>query len=165
MQAIELVNGKGVALVDAGDYAAVVKHRWYNVRGYARAKLARGWVYMHQMIAGPGLGDLDHVNGDKLDNRRKNLRRCTHAQNMRGLRVRRKRGWSRYRGVTWDKRRGVWLAQTKVNYRQYNIGRFKTELEAALAYDTFALEHFGEFASPNILHRAGSAVTVRLRCS
>lgn len=75
-----------------------------------------------------------------MDNRRENLRVCTQAQNIRNRNKLRKAKTSKFKGVSWDKRRGLWLARIGTgNGKLKNLGRFKTEEAAARAYNESAL--------------------------
>lgn len=160
---IELTRGK-VALVDEADSALVLGSSWRAWRGrgagwYAYATIhvdgKRKDVKMHRTILGLKLGDpeVDHVNGDGLDNRRANLRIATSSQNHMnsdGCQARRK---SKYKGVSWTTHRdmiagGLWCAKIAVNGKR--IRRYAhSELEAARLYNDLALQHFGEFARLN----------------
>ena len=93
------------------------------------------------MYAPEGM-DVDHKNGDPLDNRRKNLRVCTHRQNCQGRRPN-KNCLSKYKGVSWFK--GKWTAMINQKY----LGRFDNEINAAKAYDEKAKELYGEYAYIN----------------
>jgi len=92
---------RGYALVDADDAPRVMQYTWRpaNSGRYARAKIARGFerVYLHQFIA--GTTNVDHRNGNGLDNRRLNLRACTRAQNLQNMRLPRtnKSGYTKQR--------------------------------------------------------------------
>lgn len=92
----------------------------------------------------PG-GQIDHVNGDKDDNRPENLREATRSQNMRN---RPGYGTSTFRGVT-PTGYGTWRAAAKVCGQRHDLGSHPTEVDAALAYDEFARRHYGEFAHLN----------------
>ena len=108
--------------------------------GYARRRCPEtGNLRMHREVLGLGKGVrrdsgatlvADHINGDKLDNRRENLRICTQGENAQNVRT--KNG---HRGVNLDKRGGSrpWIAEGKKNGRKQHIGRFATEQEAAEA--------------------------------
>lgn len=107
-------------------------------------------VRMHMLIAGTPIGLLtDHINGDKLDNRKVNLRLCDHSQNQYNATIRRKGKSSKYRGVYLHKRDGRWYARIRVDGKKIHIGCFEIEEEAARAYDAAAQKHHGEFATLN----------------
>jgi hypothetical protein len=112
-----------------------------------------GKRYLHRVITGATKGmDVDHINGDRLDNRRSNLRVCSRSENMKNAR-KRSRCSSKYKGVTWVKSKKRWRAQiTMVECKgSKHIGYFKSEIDAARAYNEAAKEYFGEFAKINDL--------------
>lgn len=96
------------------------------------------------MSAPPNL-EVDHVNGDALDNRRVNLRLATRAQNA----ANRSYPSKGYRGVFFRKKTGKYSAVLKHAFKQMWLGEFETPLEAALAFDDAALKLRGEFARLN----------------
>lgn len=91
--------------------------------------------------------DIDHINGDRLDNRLSNLRLATRSQNMcnRGSA---KHSLTGIKGVTWDKSRGLWMARLNQNGRFINLGRYGTSDEAHAAYQAAAKEKHQEFYRP-----------------
>jgi hypothetical protein len=93
----------------------------------------------------PDKYQVDHINLNKLDNRRDNLRMCTPAENLRNVGARNRH--SNYKGVRFYKNR--WVAEIGINYQHVYLGRFKLEEEAAKAYDKAARELHGEFARTN----------------
>jgi len=99
--------------------------------------------YLHRAIYPANI--VDHKNRDSLDNRRSNLRRATKSQNGANAKKRIDGATSKYKGVSWDKSRGRWVAQVRGDIR----GRFDTEEAAARAYDAGAVELYGEFARRN----------------
>ena len=102
-------------------------------------------IKMHTLIIGLGA---DHINGDKLDNRRENLRHATNAQNNAN-RKKSEGTSSKYKGVRWDKSRSKWMAALEHNHKSRTLGRFDNEEVAARCYDLAASEVFGEFAKLN----------------
>lgn len=108
-------------------------------------------VYMHHLIIPRNEGMIvDHINGNGLDNRRSNLRLCTYSQNAMNSKSKKD---GKFKGVfllsnnnesTWAAR--IWVSRTSVN-----LGVFKTEVEAAAAYNEAALKYHGEFAKLNLI--------------
>lgn len=91
---------------------------------------------------------VDHINGDRSDNRIENLREATRSQNARN-RVSTKNSTSRYLGVHWNSRDKIWESQISDGVNVMRIGKHNCEIMAAKAYDAAALEIHGEFAKPN----------------
>ena len=105
---------------------------------------------MHRVILNTPMGmDTDHINGNGLDNRRCNLRICTHAENISNQRKYSNTMLSKFKGVSWDKSRNRWIVYIGVHPKRIFLGRFKTEIDAAIAYDNAARKYFGEFACTN----------------
>lgn len=149
-----------VAIVDDGDYALVSQFRWcLSVSGYANGlpgiSFVTGQSLMHRLIMQPP--DhlvIDHINHDRLDNRRSNLRIATYTENSQNsLKPQYKIGTSsKYKGVTWNKVTGAWSAQIVVDSKHLALGtRFLTQKDAAIAYNQAAVEYHGAFASLNII--------------
>lgn len=156
MKKIPLTQGL-FALVDDDDYAEINKHEWHARRDrytyYAERSSgptkSRHGIKMHRLLLSAKRGQqVDHVNGNGLDNRRCNIRVCTHTENQRNRR-RQKSARSSFKGITFHKRRQKWQAQIKVNKRNIYLGLFVSELAAAKAYDKAAEKFFGEFARGN----------------
>lgn len=139
-----------VAIVDDDDYVVLSQHKWCFDGDYAmRRPTWKGkGIYMHRIIANAPADRLtDHINGNKLDNRRVNLRFATNKENVRNGHKR--KGSSRYKGVHYFKRERTWQASITVNYKTVHLGYFKDEDAAGRAYDQAAQQYFGEFARLN----------------
>lgn len=122
-----------------------------SVQGYHEIRIkGRLWranrlafIYMTGQEPSADL-DVDHINGDKLDNRWCNLRVATRSQNMANTAID-PRNTSGAAGVTWDKDRNKWRAQLRVNGRKTNLGRFNTRDEAAAKVEEAARAQWGDF--------------------
>ena|SRR3990167_5147696 len=94
-------------------------------RFYVQKRINKHIIEIHRFILNPKVGEyVDHINGNPLDNTRKNLRICTNAANLRNGRVR-SNNKTGFNGVTWDRFRNKWHAKIKVNYKDIFLGRFK----------------------------------------
>jgi hypothetical protein len=151
MRTIGLTRGL-VALVDDDDYDELTKTSWYAAKhkfGYyaARGQRINGrtcGILMHRQILRTPAGLwTDHINGDKLDNRRANLRIATPANNIHNTPP---RGTSGYRGVSFHPHTGKWRARLKVAGITTSLGLFDSAEAAARAFDAAAPEIYGEFA-------------------
>lgn len=130
------------AIVDAADAEWARQWRWsLGVHGYAvrtqhvsdGAKRGVKNVRLHRELLGLTNGDgfeVDHINRNRLDNRRANLRVTTRRQNSQNMPSQEGTS-SRYRGVTLEKRSGKWVAQVQTGGRGYNLGSYASEEEAA----------------------------------
>lgn len=153
------------ALVDDADYRRVCIHKWYADRRrytfYAvrRIRINGTWrtLSMHRFILGliPGDGkETDHIDDNGLNNQQANLRICTTAENQHNRRNSRGAS-SQYKGVSWDKTNQRWRAVLKIRGKNSYLGSFKSETEAALAYNGAAREHYGGYARLNDVARGG----------
>jgi hypothetical protein len=102
-----------------------------------------------EVLCPPDFLFVDHQNHNGLDNRRSNLRIATLAENGCNKRKTTSSSTSRFKGVCWAKREGKWRVQGRLNGKQKIIGYFDNELDAARAYDGWAIEAFGQFAALN----------------
>lgn len=153
-RSIALTKGYA-ALVDDEDYEMLMEVKWFaHAEGrsiYATRKTSRKeghkCLRMHRLImSAPDGMEVDHVNHNGLDNRRENLRLCTHVENSRNSR-RRACNTSGYKGVY--KCDHKWRAIIGLGGRTHHLGTHATEELAARAYDAAALLHYGAFANLN----------------
>lgn len=154
MKTIKLTQGK-TALVDDEDFERVNQFNWYAIYNKGDWRARRNIRFNSKRIAllmaryilnvtDPKL-DVDHINGVTLDNRRPNLRACTHAENLRNAKKRNDCS-SIYKGVSWRKRDKKWLSQICINYKVIYLGCYNDPKLAHGAYCKAATKYFGEFA-------------------
>lgn len=160
MKKIELTRGQ-FALVDDEDFEWLNQWKWHarwesGSRSYTAARRTgkrpnREHVLMHRLIMStPNEEECDHINHNSLDNRKHNLRNCTHAQNSRNRRIRRN-NTSGYQGVSWNGQVKKWQSRIKYNGQSIYLGIFVDPIDAARAYNEKAQELFGEFVVLNPL--------------
>lgn len=161
MKHIKLTQGK-VALVDDEDFERINQFKWcadfinkkywYAVRTIRKGKRKmnkQNLIIMHREILKLQKGDgkeIDHINHNGLDNRRCNLRVCSHAENQHN---RKSNKGSIYKGVRWYKLSQKWIARIGFNNKKKHIGCFNTSKQAAKAYDNAAKKYFGKYAYLN----------------
>lgn len=139
LKTIPLTQNK-VVTVDDSDFETLSKFSWHAAKRGQRFYAARreGWkgpmVYMHRQLVGRGGLDVDHIDGDGLNNQRKNLRAVTRLQNLCGAWKKRKGASSCFPGVSWATHAKSWKAQIRVNGKNKHLGYFFSAEQAALAY-------------------------------
>lgn len=154
MKTIPLTQGR-FTIVDDEDYSWLNDLKWQVCKApdtfYAvhasRIGGRTSMIYMHVMIL--GRKGVDHRDGNGLNNSRTNLRQCSPSQNKANARLYRNNS-SGFKGVSWCAQSGKWSAHIRpFNHKLKHLGYFDSRIEAAKAYDSAALEHFGEFARTN----------------
>lgn len=135
-----ITEGRAVAGNDAGTI---------NEQGYRIVGIDRSYYKAHRIIYRMMTGEeppslIDHINGDPGDNRWRNIRPATEAQNNANRRKQRNNK-SGFRGVHWDKESGRWRAAIRVNKRLISLGRFSTKESAHSAYCKASAQLFGDF--------------------
>jgi hypothetical protein len=152
---IELSHGK-FALVDDDDFERINQNKWkFNNRGYA-VRLThqnKKWKThsMHRVILNAEDGQIvDHKNGDRLDNRKENLRIASPSQNCWNSKLC-INNTSGYKGVSLEKKTGKWNARIHINNKKIHLGAFENKHDAARMYNFWAIDLFGEFAQLNVI--------------
>lgn len=149
-------------LISPEDFRLVAPFAWFISAGtsnpYARTAHQGKTLSMHRLIMGEPDGDVDHANGNTLDNRRSNLRVCSRSQNQ--MNAQKLRGKTPFRGVYYCTREQKWVATgSPAKGQKKQLGRFNAAAEAAIAYDIFAVKFYGEFANTNFDKRCYKLVT------
>lgn len=122
--------------------------------GYMQIMINRKKYMLHRIAWYMSTGtdpvdfELDHINGDKTDNRIENLRKATRADNNRNQ-PKRKNNTSGYKGVSWNKKYGKWVAYIGIDWKRRHLGYFETAEAAHAAYSAAANELHGSFANCN----------------
>lgn len=140
------VNPPAEFMIDLEDVGIVKDKLWcYNQNGYIKNQ--HGLLHRAIMKAKPH-ELVDHINHDKLDNRKRNLRIATKAQNSQNslICINNKSG---YKGVSWHKVAKKWAVYITIKGKSTYLGLFTDKKQAAMAYNISASEHFGEFAKLN----------------
>lgn len=135
------------AKIDLADVKRVKKYKWTLCNGYVVYKKKN--IYLHRFILSAKSGvDVDHINRNKLNNRRKNLRFCKKTENSRNIDLTNS-NTSGAKGVYWNKVKNKYHARIKMNKKIMHLGYFDDLIEAARAYNKAAKKYFGEFACLN----------------
>lgn len=163
MREIQLTQGK-ITLVDDEDFEFLSQWKWqfhighsrhtgyarrseYPLGRYGKQKL----IWLHHIVMNVLTGfNVDHINGNGLDNQKVNLRICDNSQNQHNARLR-KDNKSGYKGVSFYKTRQIWQVQITIKTKKIHVVYFENKETAALAYNAAAREYFGEFARLNLI--------------
>jgi hypothetical protein len=156
MKTVKLTQNKR-AIVDDEDFYFINQYKWhFNGRYAVRNNPPRGskLIRMHRIIAdAPDGVEVDHINGDRLDNRKSNLRLCNHSENGKNISIS-KINTSGYKGVS--KNGNCWRARIRVDGKLISLGYFREKTDAAMAYNHAAKKYFGEFAKLNEIENVHS---------
>ena len=151
MKQIELTKNK-IALVDDEDFDYLNQFKWYALNGkyvsraYTMKNGKQRGLLMHRLIMNaPKEMEIDHINGNGLDNQRDNLRVCKKSENLWNS-GKSKNNKSGYKGVCWSKVIKKWRVQIMINGKLIYLGVFKNIKDAAMAYKEASLKYHGKFA-------------------
>ena len=149
---IPLTRGQN-ALVDTEDFERISEFNWIalwdNTTGKFRANRTSRHIPMEREVLRASKDEeIDHINLDSLDNRKKNLRKSTRSQNNMNRR-KPANNKSGFKGVFWDTGNNRWRSVIYVNKKRYHLGFYKDLKDAAKAYDKAAKVRHGEFAHLN----------------
>ena len=153
MKRIPLTQGRE-AFVSDKDYGYLMQWKWYFNGGYAvrnKPGPSRGTLMMHTVVArrkGVQSREVDHMDRNRLNNQRSNLRAASRQQNVANSGPRRN-GRTGFRGVTWRGRNQKFQARITVNGNQESLGLYRAAVEAAQAYNKAASKYFGPYAYQN----------------
>lgn len=153
MRKIKLTKGK-FALVDNKDHEMLIKYHWhYRPDGYAarrnKTKNGKQVALMHRFILDLKPKEFcDHKNGNRIDNRRKNLRRCSSSENNMNANIS-KRNTTGYKGVSWYKRLKKWRVQIASGGKYFWLGYHSDIRKAAQVYNKKATKLHGKFSKIN----------------
>ena len=146
------VKRQWLVMVDDEDYEFLQQFKWQvdrykSVKTHANPRLKD--ILIHRVIMKPEKGvEIDHIDGNRLNNQKSNLRFATSSQNKinRGPRKDNKSG---FKGVSWHRQRNLWTARVMIDGKYKHLGLFKTPEEAAEAYNAEATTYYGEYAWQN----------------
>jgi hypothetical protein len=150
---IELFNKKkekiAETIVDDENYYDLVKYPWHMSHDYVSGFINKKKYLLHRYILNyTEKHCVDHINGNKLDNRKCNLRIATYTQNSMN-RIPTKNTSSKYIGVGLYKKTEQWRSSITFNKKTIHLGYFKNEIDAAKARDIATKQYFGEFGKLN----------------
>jgi len=142
---IGYINGKEF-YCDLEDYSQIKEYCWYiDNNGYLSSRINNKLVRMHRFIMNFPNEHVDHINHNKLDNRKSNLRLCDQQQNSANSNIS-KNNTSGYIGVTWSKKANKWMSQIKVNSKVIYLGIYYSVDDAVKARLEAEAKYYGEFA-------------------
>lgn len=147
------IKGGKFAIVNADKWHELIKYKWQNTSdGYAQAVVNTKRLRMHQLVFQLYHGYIpkliDHINRNRLDNTIENLRETTFSANSQN-RTKSKNTSSNYYGVSFYKRVNKWDCRIMIDSKHIFLGYFENEIDAAKAYNTKAIELYGDNAKIN----------------
>lgn len=142
-------NEKARALIDLEDIDLVKEYRW-SLSTLNYVKHNKENLYLHRLIMNcPKSMEVDHINNNPLDNRKTNLRICTHKENLKNMSLS-KRNTSGYKGVSWYKRYNKWKVRIVYNGKDIHLGYYDTLDEAIQIRKQAEIKYFGDYRNKKI---------------
>lgn len=149
---IKMSNTNNEMLCDAECVEELLKYYWSEHRGYARSNINKKHIYAHRIIMKVGNfktnEQIDHINGNTLDNRKSNLRIVTSRQNGLNSSIR-KDNTSTVTGVSWIKKQKKWLARVYDNGKEIRLGYFDEFEDAVKARKIAENNYYGKYSYDN----------------
>lgn len=140
----------GRAIIDLEDLSLIKEYKWYlnRVNNFVYADTGSNSLYIHRLLMNVVFDNnfyVDHVDRNRLNNKRLNLRVCSNIENCRN---RGKKGdcSSEYIGISWVKDKKRWFSYIWIEYKRISLGKYKTIEGALIARLKAELKYFGEFA-------------------
>ncbi len=163
MRKIELTQGQ-FAVIDDDDYDRISSHKWYAKKNNVKCKVVyyaatnitilgkRTTIRMHQFILGssPNGKEIDHADGNTLNNQKHNLRFCTRTQNLYNA-IGSPYSATKHKGITFNNKSNMYRVRISINGKSTHIGCFKKIEDAICVYNNAALKYHGEFARLNVI--------------
>ncbi len=134
--------------IDDTDLPLIIIHKWYYTKSSKRMRYLKSSspaIYLHRLLLNPENNmDVDHIDGNTLNNKRSNLRICNRSQNIMNTKII-SDNKSGHRGVYWDKKRNKWIAEIMINGHKTKLGRYENINDAINAYEEMALQNYKEY--------------------
>lgn len=145
--------------MDIADLSMIKGRISLGAQGYPMVRQDNKLHYVHRLL-NPRWSETDHINGNRTDNRRVNLRPCTRSQNNVNLRSSRGTNTSGKAGVGRRKDTGKWRAYIRVNGKDITLGSFDHKDDAVRAREEAEQKHYGDFAPSSVIGRTGEVTEV-----
>jgi hypothetical protein len=150
----KILQESAVMIIDREDIPEQGSLNYHLMNGVRLCLKGEKYILARYIMNCPKGMVVDHINGNRLDNRKSNLRICTQFQNTKN-RFKSRSNKSGYKGVSFFKAKyplkKPWVAEIVYNYKRISLGYFYTKEDAAKAYNKKAIELFGEFAKLNVI--------------
>lgn len=149
---MKTIDVRGINVIVDDDVYEEYKDVALYVNRYNYTMITRLRTPLHRIITDCPEGlNVDHINGNKLDNRRENLRICTQSQNTMNRGKANMTSTSRFKGVCWEKQKSRWRAVIYKGGKRKHLGYYRDEEDAARAYNDAVEEIHGEFGVKNVI--------------